>query len=85
LKYKEKSKVVAFADNLILAIRADSTRALENYSKGELNKITAWAKANKIKFNEVKSKVLLISRRKGKESRALNVYLNHKKLHREVR
>jgi len=45
-----------------------------------LNKITAWAKDNKIKFNEEKSKVMLISRRKRKESRALNVYLNHKKL-----
>jgi hypothetical protein len=52
LEYKEKTKVMAFADNLILAIRADSTRALENYSNGELNKITAWSKDNKIKFNE---------------------------------
>ena len=80
MKYKEKIKVVAFADDLILAIRADSTTALENYSNGELNKITAWARDNKSKFNEEKSKVMLISRRKRKESRALNVYLNHKKL-----
>jgi len=45
-----------------------------------LSKITAWAKDNKIKFNEEKSKVMLISRRKRKESRVLNVYLDHKTL-----
>jgi len=76
LPLKEKTKVAAFADNLILAIRAGSTRAVENYSNGELSKITAWSKSNKTKFNDKKSKVMLISRRKRKESRALNVYLN---------
>jgi hypothetical protein len=80
LAYKDKTKVVTFAYDLILALRADSTRAIENYSNGELGKITAWAKTNKTKFNEEKSKVMLISRRKRKESRALNVYLNNKKL-----
>jgi len=39
LKYKEKTKVVAFADDLILEIRADFTRALENYSNVELRKL----------------------------------------------
>jgi hypothetical protein len=29
LAYKDKTKVVAFADDLILAIRADSIRAVE--------------------------------------------------------
>jgi hypothetical protein len=52
----------------------------ENYSNGELSKITAWSKTSKTKFNEEKSKVMLISRRKRKEARALNVYLNNKKL-----
>ena len=76
----DKTKVVAFADDLILAIRADSIRAVENYSNGELSKITAWSKTNKTKFNEEKSKDMLISRRKKKEDRAQNVYLNNKKL-----
>jgi hypothetical protein len=80
LPFKENIKVVAFADDVILAIRADSTRAVENYSNGELSKITTWSKSKKTKFNEEKSKVMLISRRKRKESRALNVYLNNKKL-----
>jgi hypothetical protein len=80
LACKDKTKVVAFADDLILAIRADSIRAVKNYSNGDLSKIAAWSKINKTKFNEEKSKVMLISRRKRKEPRALKVYLNNKKL-----
>jgi hypothetical protein len=80
LEFMDKTKVVAFEVDLILAIRAYSTRAVENYVNGELSKITAWSKTNKSKFNEEKSKVMLISRRKMKEVRALNVYLNNRKL-----
>ena len=64
LPFKDKTKVVAFADNLILAIRAGSIRAVENYSNGGLSKVTVWSKTNKTKFNEEKSKVMLISIRK---------------------
>jgi hypothetical protein len=42
---------VAFADDLILAIRGESVRAAENYSNGELSKITVWSKNNNKKFN----------------------------------
>jgi len=77
LKHKEKTKVVALADDLILVIRADSTRALEKYSNSELNKITARAK--RTKSNSTK-KIPKFLEEKLEESRALNVYLNHKKL-----
>jgi hypothetical protein len=82
LTFMDKTKIVVFADDLIITTRADSTRAIENYLNGELIKITTWSKTNKTKFNEEKSKVMLISRRKRKEDRALNVYLNNKKLNR---
>ena len=55
LPFKDRTKVVAFADDLILAIRAGSIRAVENYSNGELSKITVWSKTNKTKFNEEKT------------------------------
>jgi len=35
----------------------------------EMRKIQDWAKNNKLKFNEDKSKVMLISRRKRKEKK----------------
>ena len=60
------TKVVAFADDLILAIRSNTTRAAENISNIEMAKLTAWAKNNKIIFNEEKSKFMIVSRRKVK-------------------
>ena len=45
-----------------------------------MSKITAWSKRNKVGFNEEKSKVMLISRRKQKEVKDINIYLNNKPL-----
>jgi hypothetical protein len=75
-----RTKVVAFADDLIMATRGESVRAVENYFNAELSKITLWSKNNKTKFNEKKSKVMLISRRKRRENRNITVYLNNKPL-----
>jgi hypothetical protein len=43
-----------------------------------MTKITAWAKNNKIKFNEVKSKSINVSRRKRKENKDISIYINNK-------
>jgi hypothetical protein len=43
-----------------------------------LSKISAWTKENKIKFNEQKSTVMLMTRRKRKEQKELEIYLNNK-------
>jgi len=61
---------VAFAEDLILAVRGDSVSAVENYSNGELSKITAWAKRNMIRFNDEKSNNMLVSRRKKEKTEA---------------
>jgi len=39
-----------------------------------------WAKDNKVRFNDQKSKVMLMTRRKRKERKDLEVYLNNKHL-----
>jgi hypothetical protein len=70
---------VAFAD-LILALRAESVRAVENYANSEISKIMLWSKNNKIIFNEEKSKVMFVSRRIRREPREIKVYLNNKPL-----
>jgi hypothetical protein len=67
IQFMKSFKAVAFADDLILAIRNETIRAAENISNIEMSKITAWSRNNKINFNEDKSKVLIISRRKRKE------------------
>ena len=73
-------KTVTFADNLVIMIKADSIREAENIANVELSKISAWAKENKIRFNEQKSKVMLMTRRKRKERKELKIYLNNKPL-----
>ena len=80
IKYMDRTKVVAYADDLIMATRGESIRAVENYTNVELSKIHGWAKNNKIKFNDTKSKVMLVSRRKRKENKNITVYLNNKPL-----
>ena len=45
-----------------------------------MSKITAWSRNNKINFNEDKSKIMIISRRKRKENKDINIYLNNKPL-----
>jgi len=52
----------------------------ENSTNTELSKIAAWAKNYKIDFNEDKSTSMLVSRRKRKERKEINVFLNYKLL-----
>jgi len=77
--------VVALADDLILAIRGESVRAVENYDNLELSKITLWSKNNTITFNEEKSKAMPVSRSKRREQREIKVYLNNKPLEQVIR
>ena len=78
IKFTKSTKAVAFADDLILAIKNESIRAAENISNIEMSKITAWSRNNKINFNEDKSKI--ITRRKRNENKEINIYLNNKPL-----
>jgi hypothetical protein len=59
-----QTKTIAFADDLILAIRGETVSEVESFSNLEMSKITAWSKSYKVCFNEDKSKVMLISKRK---------------------
>jgi len=49
-------------------------REAENISNIELSKISSWAKDNKIRFNEQKSKTMLLTRRKRREKGAGNIF-----------
>ena len=80
LQFSNRTKVIAFADDLILLTRAKTVREAENIANIELSKISAWAKDNKTRFNDQKSKVMLMTRRKRRERKDIEVYLNHKLL-----
>jgi len=52
INFMERTKVVAYADDLLVATKGDSVRAVENYTNVELGKIDRWSRKNKIKFND---------------------------------
>jgi len=67
--FTSHSNVIAFVDDLIILTGGESIAEAENYLNLELRKISDWAQNNKLKFNEYKSKVMLMSRRERKEER----------------
>jgi hypothetical protein len=78
LEFTSHSKVVAFADDLIILTKGESIVEAENYMNVELRKILDWAQGNKLKFNEHKSKIILMSRRKRREKKEIDIYPNNK-------
>ena len=52
LNYTNRTKTIAFADDLILITRGKTVREAENIANILMTKISAWGKANKIHFNE---------------------------------
>jgi len=76
LNFTHRIKNIGFADDVILATRRKTVIEPENITNIELTKTSAWAIANKIHFNEQKSKTMLLSRRKRKERKDLEIYLN---------
>jgi len=69
IKFLARTKVVAYADDLLRATRGKSVREVENFAYLELSKIERWSRKNKIRFNEKKSKVMLVTRRKRREDK----------------
>jgi hypothetical protein len=80
LEFSKQIKVIVFADDLLRAVKAESISEAENITNIEMNKVLTWAKNNKRNFNEQKSKVMVISRRKRKEKKEISVSMNNKTL-----
>ena len=78
MQFMGRTNVIAYADYLLIVTRGDSVRAEENYANVELSKIERWSRRNKIKFNDKKSKVMLVTRRKRKEDKDITLYLHSK-------
>ena len=80
LEFRKQTKAIAFADDLLIAVKAEGIREAENITNIEMSKISNWAHNNKISFKEQKSKVMILSRRKRKENKEISVYMNNKPL-----
>ena len=79
MQFHSRTKVIAFADDLIVLTRGTCKLETENYANQDLKKIERWAAENKIEFNDKKSKVLFITRKRN-DDREVNIYLNNKRL-----
>ena len=69
LEFTRHTKVIAFADDLLILTKGELIVEAENYMNLEMRKISDWNKKSKLKCNENKSKVMLMSRRKEKKKR----------------
>ena len=78
LEFTSHTKVIAFADDLAILTYGETTSEAEAYTNSDLAKTENWAKQNKMQFNELKSKTMLIARKRNHED--INIYLNNRRL-----
>ena len=79
-EFSQRSEVIAFADDLLIMTKGKSITETENYTNQDIKVIEKWAKNNKIRFNESKSKVLLVTNKKNVRNEKIEIYLNNKPL-----
>ena len=78
LDFSGHTKVIAFADDLVIMTQGKTPSEAEVYANSDLARIGKWAKENKMQFNELKSKAMLISRKRSNDN--INIYLNNRRL-----
>jgi hypothetical protein len=83
LKQTKDTKVIAYADDLLILVKGKTQVEVENYANIETQKVAKWARNNKMSFNDQKSKVTIITRQKPKNRRDFKIFLNNKKLKQE--
>jgi len=52
LEFGKRTKAIAVADDLLIAVRPETVREAENFAKKEIRKVSNCAKDNKRTFNE---------------------------------
>ena len=77
-KYSSHTKLIAFADNIAMLTYGKTLSEAEAYANSDFAVTGKWARENKMKFNEAKSKVLLISSKRRR--RNVTIFLNNRKV-----
>jgi len=75
LELTSHSTAIAFADDLIILTRGESVVEAENYMNFEMRKIQDWAQNNKLKLNANKSQAIIMSRRRRRGKKEVEIYL----------
>jgi hypothetical protein len=76
LEFSIHTKVIAFADNLVILTQGKTSFEPEVYANSDLARIEKWASDNKMQFNESISNAMLITRKRSSD--IINIYLNNK-------
>jgi hypothetical protein len=72
MDFTYQTRVIAFADDLLVLIRGQCALEAEIYNNQDLKKIENWTGENKIYFNEKKSKVLMVTTKKSRDNKKIN-------------
>ena len=75
--------MIAYADALLILTKGKTREDVESYGNFEINKITIWARENKIVFNEQKSKLMILTRSRQKTKRDYKIHLKNTQLRQE--
>jgi hypothetical protein len=78
LEYSSHSKIVAYADDLVILTYGNTHHEAEAYANASVARIEKWARENKMQFNESKSKVMIISRKRRQAE--INIIRNNRRL-----
>ena len=78
LEYSTHSKIIAFADDLVILTYGTTQYEAEAYANCDLARIEIWARENKMQFNDSKSKAMLITRKRRQDD--INILLNNRRL-----
>jgi len=76
IELTNNSQTIAFAGHLIVLTRGDKVVEAENYLNIQMKKIMQWATKNRLMFNENKSRTMLMSCRRRKEKKEIEIYVN---------
>jgi len=64
----------------MILVKGSNQVEVENYTNIETKKVAKWPRNNKISFNDQKSKVMIITKKKPKNRRDIKIFLNNKEL-----
>ena len=76
LDYTKHTQGIAFADDVLIMTKGRSILEAKNFVSQELSKISEWARNNNMKFNEQKSKTMLLTKRERIDKPKINIFLN---------
>jgi hypothetical protein len=78
MKYSSHTKLITFAGDLAILTYGKTLPEAEAYANSDLATTEKWAWDNKMKFNESKSKAMIITRKRRQNK--INVFLDNRRL-----